>query len=162
MSEHLTTTAELFQHRLESALEMEHDSLRMLGELGDATTSEDLKRMFAHHSDETREQIANLEEAFSLLGVPADTSPSPTTKGMEKQTAALLQMSDEPLRDEIVIAAALGTEHYEISAYQSLIITASAMGAADIATLLSENLEQEQHTSEELAEAAERHAAVIA
>ena len=50
----------------------------------------------------------------------------------------------------MVLSCALGNEHYEISAYTSLIIPVQAMGASDVLALLQANLDQETHTSEEL------------
>jgi ferritin-like metal-binding protein YciE len=50
----------------------------------------------------------------------------------------------------VVLSCALGNEHYEISAYTSLIIPVQAMGASDVLRLLRANLDQETHTSEEL------------
>jgi ferritin-like metal-binding protein YciE len=49
-----------------------------------------------------------------------------------------------------VLSSALGNEHYEISAYRSLIIPVEAMGLTDVVKLLEANLDQETHTSEEL------------
>jgi ferritin-like metal-binding protein YciE len=60
-----------------------------------------------------------------------------------------------------VLSAALGTEHYEISAYETLVTSAEAMGASEVVALLKENLQQEQHTSEELNVAAKKVAATV-
>lgn len=50
----------------------------------------------------------------------------------------------------MALSCALGNEHYEISAYESLIIAVEAMGHDEAMALLRENLDQETHTSEEL------------
>ena len=151
MFEHFDTSQELFEYRLGSALTMEHDSLAMLGELEGAAQSAEIKHMFSHHAEETRQQIANLEEVFAVLGIEANDSPSPTTKGLAKEGTALIRKTDERLVDNVVLAAALGTEHYEISAYETLIASAEALGAPRIAELLTANMDQEKHTSEQLA-----------
>ena len=161
MFEHFTTPQELFEYRLGSALTMEHDSLDMLKELESAAQSADVKQLFSHHQDETEQQIANLEKCFSVLGIDVNDSPSPTTKGLAKEGSSLVAKSDPDLRDTVALSAALGTEHYEISAYQTLITTAEAMGAAEVVTLLKENLQQEEHTSEELNKAAKKVAALV-
>ena len=156
MFEHFDQPQELFEYRLGSALTMEHDSLEMLGELEMAAQSAEIKKMFSHHADETRQQIANLERIFDLLDLPENDSPSPTTKGLAKEGASLIRKADASLVDNVVLAAALGTEHYEISAYQTLIASAEAMGAQEVQTLLEQNLEQETHTSEELTRMAKK------
>jgi len=150
MFEHFSEPTDLFRYRLGSALTMEHDSLDMLGELEMAAQSQRVKQMFLHHAEETKEQIQNLERIFELLGFEKSDEASPTTKGLAKEGSSLIRKSDPQLIDEVALSAALGTEHYEISAYQTLIASAKAMGQQEVQALLERNLEQEQHTSEEL------------
>jgi ferritin-like metal-binding protein YciE len=161
MFEHFDNPQELFEYRLGSALTMEHDSLDMLRELETAAQSEEIKHLFAHHAQETQQQIANLEKCFSTLGVDVNDSPSPTTKGLAKEGSSLVSKTDPALLDTVVLAAALGTEHYEISAYQTLVTSAEAMGAREVVALLKENLQHEEHTSEELNAAAKKVAATV-
>ena len=146
----LETPTDLLQFQLRTALTMEADSLAALGELASSATSAEVKKMFRHHADETREQIDNLHKVFKLLDLKLTTAPSPSTKGITKQAESLIGRSASNLRDQVVLSCALGNEHYEISAYQSLIIPVNAMGASDIESLLQANLDQETHTSEEL------------
>jgi ferritin-like metal-binding protein YciE len=146
----LDSPMDLMHYQLRTALTMEDDSLAALGELAKAAKSKDVKDMFRHHADETKEQIENLHKVFKLLELKDTTAPSPSTKGISKQAESLISKSAPKLRDQVTLSCALGNEHYEMSAYQSLIIPASAMGAADVATLLQANLDQEVHTSEEL------------
>jgi ferritin-like metal-binding protein YciE len=162
MFEHFDTAEELFHYRLGMALTMEHDSLDMLRELELAAQADEVKRLFSHHADETEEQIANLERIFGLLNIPGSGESSPVTKGLAKEGSALIRKTDASLVDNVVLAAALGTEHFEISAYQTLIVSADAMGAAEVKGLLEQNLEQEKHTSEELAQAAKKIAEATA
>ena len=146
----LDTPEQLLHFQLRTAMTMERDSLAALGELAASAKSAEIKKLFRHHSDETREQIANLQRVFEVLELRESTSPSPSTKGISKQAASLLERSAPKLRDRAALASALGNEHYEISAYQSLLIPVSAMGAVDAERLLQANLEQEEHTSEEI------------
>lgn len=162
MFEHFDHANQLFEYQLGSALTMEHDSLEMLQELEAAARSVEVRGLFAHHQDETRHQIRNLEDAFGILGIKPSGSPSATTKGLMKEGRAMLAKTGEQLTDLVAVNAALGTEHFEISAYESLVIAAEAMGATDVERLLRENLEQERHTSEELGAAARRLAPAAA
>jgi ferritin-like metal-binding protein YciE len=129
---------------------MEDDSLAALGELTKAARSAEIKKMFRHHADETKEQIENLRKVFGLLDLRESTAPSPSTKGISRQAGSLIERSAPKLRDQVVLASALGNEHYEIAAYRSLIVGASGLGLSDAVELLTANLEQETHTSEEL------------
>lgn len=150
MFEHFDKPQDLFAFRLGSALAMENDSLQMLNDLEEAARSADVKELFHHHAGETREQIENLYQVFDILGLSPTDQPSPTTKGLAKEGHSLLRKSADALRDDVAVSAALGTEHYEIAAYQNLVATATTMHSPQVVHLLSANLEQEQHTSEEL------------
>ena len=146
----LKSPTDLLHYQLRTALTMENDSLAALGELTKAARSADIKKLFRHHADETKEQIANLQQVFRLLELKESTAPSPSTKGISRQAASLLERSAPKLRDQVALSSALGNEHYEISAYQALIVPTSAMGLPDVVALLQANLDQEVHTSEEL------------
>ena len=150
MATTLQTPQELLHYQLRTAVTMENDSLAALGELAKSAKSAEIKQMFKHHAGETKEQLENLSKVFALLELKETTAPSPSTKGISKQAGSLIEKSAPKLRDQVVLSSALGNEHYEISAYQSLIIATSALGVPDVVALLQDNLDQETHTSEEL------------
>ena len=155
MFERLSTTDDLLTFRLGSLLSAEHDSLEMLGVLEEAVSRPELKQLFSEHADETRQQIANVEECFRLLGMPPDDSPSPTTRGLAKEADTLIRKSHPTLVDEVAVAGGLATEHYEIATYTTLIDMAQAQGHTEVVRLLQANLAQEEATCDKLA-AAER------
>ena len=72
------------------------------------------------------------------------------SRGNDRSTDA--QGSGEPRTAE--------TEHHEIAVYEGLIINAWAMGRDDVVRLLEQNLEQEQHTLDEVKQSLERVATV--
>jgi ferritin-like metal-binding protein YciE len=146
----LESPTELLHYQLRTALTMEDHSLAALGELAKAAKSADIKKMFKHHAGETREQIANLHEVFTILDLRDSTAPSPSTTGITRQAESLIAKASPKLRDQVVLTSALGNEHYEISAYEGLIIPLETMGVPDAVKLLRANLDQEVHTSEEL------------
>ncbi|WP_102192969.1 ferritin-like domain-containing protein [Microbacterium aurantiacum] len=145
----LESPQDLLRYQLRTALTMEDDSLAALKELAGAARSADVKKLFRHHQDETKEQIENLRRVFALLELPESTAPSPSTKGISKQAQSLIGKSAPSLRDQVTLSSALGNEHYEISAYRSLIVAVTPVHA-EAARLLQDNLDQETHTSEEL------------
>ncbi len=148
----LESPLELMHYQLRTALTMEADSLAALGELATAARSAEVKRLFTHHAGETKEQIENLHRVFELLDLRETPAPSPSTKGISRQAGSLIDRSASGLRDQVVLSCALGNEHYEMSAYQALIIPASAAGADEAVALLQANLDQETHTGDELQE----------
>lgn len=146
----LATPEELLHYQVRSALTMEQHSLEALDDLHAAAKDKKVKKLFSHHADETREQVANLEKVFTLLDYNQSTAPSPATTGIKTQAAALLDKSDPKLHNQIAVMSALGNEHFEISAYSGLVLLSSSLGETDATKLLQDNLDQEQHTSEEL------------
>jgi ferritin-like metal-binding protein YciE len=62
----------------------------------------------------------------------------------------------------VILSGAADTEHHEISVYEGLITKADAMGDQDVVALLQENLEQEQHTLEEVKRASRQLAQELA
>jgi ferritin-like metal-binding protein YciE len=148
--ERLNTPQELFSFKLGAALKMENTVLDMLGDLEQAAQREKLKQQFRHHADETREQIRNIEEAFRAIGEEPDDSPCPAIEGIEKEGKANIKKTDDSLVDAVILSGAAETEHHEIAVYEGLITHAEAMGNDQVVQLLSRNLEQEQHTLEEV------------
>lgn len=135
---------------------MEDHSLAALGVLASAAKSADIKKMFRHHADETKEQIDNLHKVFTLLDLKPSSAPSPSTTGISKQAESLIAHAGSKVMDQVVLSSALGNEHYEISAYEALLIPIIKMGVSEAVELLQFNLDQETHTSEELRTALQR------
>lgn len=155
VKQRIETPEKLVHFQLRSTLTMENDSLAALKELAGAARSSEIKELFRHHADETREQLDNLGKVFVALELKQTTAPSPSTKGISKQAASLIERVAPKLRDRVTLTAALGNEHYEMAAYQGLIVPLTALGASEAVALLQANLDQERHTSEELKKALE-------
>ena len=156
MFEKLNSPQELFHYKLGAALKMENTVLEMLGKLEEESQSQQLKQQFHHHADETRQQIRNIEQAFSALGEEPDDSPCPAIEGIDKEGKANIKKADDSIVDAVILAGAAETEHHEIAVYEGLITEAQAMGKQDIVQLLQQNLEQEQHTLEEVKQASQQ------
>lgn len=146
----ITSPKELMLFQLKSALTMEDHSLEALSDLQSAAQSKKVKKMFSHHSDETKEQIENLHKVFKILDVEVTSAPSQATTGIKNQAASLLERTTPELHDKVTLMSALGNEHFEISMYRGLILQAQSLGMSDVAELLSTNCDQEVHTSKEL------------
>jgi ferritin-like metal-binding protein YciE len=156
MFEKLETPEQIFSFKLGAALKMEKTVLDMLGELQEKTQRKELRDLFSHHADETREHISRIERSFKLLGEEVDESPCPAIEGIEKEGQATMKKTDDRIVDAVILAGATETEHHEIAVYETLVTNADARGATDVADLLRMNLEEEEHTLEEVKEAAKR------
>jgi ferritin-like metal-binding protein YciE len=160
MFERLNDPQEAYNYKLGAALKMEHTVLeKILDDSVEEARDDDIKRLFRHHADETRQQIRNLEEVFGLFGWDVDDSPCPAIEALHKEAKTNVKKTDDSIVDSVILAGALETEHHEIAVYEDLIIKARVMGRDDAVQLLQQNLEQEQHTLEEAKSALERVAA---
>jgi ferritin-like metal-binding protein YciE len=145
----------LFEHELGMALGAERKVLATLKKLEQNAQREELKQQFHHHLEETEGQIQNLEQAMQVIGAEGGHESDAAT-GIAAEGEKLLGKVDEELIDAVLLGAAAKTEHVEIAMYEGLITKAEAMGQDDIVALLQENLEQEQHTLEEVREASQK------
>jgi ferritin-like metal-binding protein YciE len=156
MFEKLNSPEEVFSFKLGAALTMENQVLEMLGDLEAASQRKELKQQFRHHADETRQQIQNIEQAFSVLGQEPDNSPCPAIQGLDKEGKANIKKADDSVVDAVILSGAAETEHHEIAVYEGLITHAEAMGKQNVVQLLQQNLEQEQHTLDEVKQATQK------
>lgn len=152
----------LFAHELGMALGAEKKILTMLKKLERQVTKDELKQQFSHHRQETEGQIRNIEQAFESIGEKATGHHHETVDGLAQETEKMIGMVDPPLVDAVILGGAAKTEHLEIAMYRGLITKAEAMGADDVVALLQENLEQEEHTAQEVERAARELAPQLA
>ena len=145
-----------FVHQLGEALNMERTVLTMLKQNEQAAGDGELKQLFAHHREETEGQIRNLDSAFAALGEDATGHVCHGMDGMKKEAQDKIEKVAPELLDGALAGGATHVEHYEIATYEALINDAGAMGEDDIVALLQENLEQEQHTLQEVSRTAQR------
>jgi ferritin-like metal-binding protein YciE len=76
-------------------------------------------------------------------------------EGVIEEGADALEKDEEGASfDSGLIGAALRTEHYEIAGYQASIAMAKALGMSEIASLLTDNLDEEVAAAEKITAAA--------
>ena len=153
---------QLFTYKLGAALTMEQTVLEMLGKLEQKASDQQLKQQFGHHRQETEQQLQNLEQAFQALGQESQPQPCPAIEGIAREGDEMVQKVSPELVDAVILGGAAETEHHEISVYEGLITKAEAMGEEDVVMLLQENLQQEQHTLEEVRKATQQVAQAAA
>jgi ferritin-like metal-binding protein YciE len=146
----------LFTYKLGTVLSGEKKILSMLKKLEKRAQGEKLQQQFRHHREETEGQIRNIEQAFQTLGEKATGRTNPTVNGLAEQAETLYEKTDDGILDSVLLGGAAETEHLEIALYEDLITQARAMGEEQVVSLLQKNLEQEQHTLEEVKRASEQ------
>ena len=141
---------DLFMHGLGEALYVERKVLTMLKDAAENAQDAELKEQFRHHHAETEGQIANLEQAFSILGEEVKGSKCPAIDGIREEQKEMLSEAEDSMIDLALLDGAAKTEHYELAIYSGLVTFAEQMGQEDLVALFQENLEQEQATSKKV------------
>jgi ferritin-like metal-binding protein YciE len=104
-----------------------------------------LAGLLAEHLEQTKQHVIVVEDAFRAVGAQSSSNHSQPFVGLKEQHSQLSSSTiAPPLADLVHAAAAIGTEHYEIAAYQTLLALRELVDADDRAAGLQTNLEQEQ------------------
>lgn len=147
----------LFKHELGDLLYAEKTFLKGMKAMAKETSNPIVKERIVQHAAETEEQIENLERAFEAAGFKAKGTKCDAAIGLKEEHDSFKE-EEEPT-PEILEAFNLGSglrvEHYEIAGYRSAITLARALGFEESASLLQQNLAQE----EEMAKFLEANAA---
>ncbi|MGI8601316.1 MAG: ferritin-like domain-containing protein [Chitinophagaceae bacterium] len=147
---------DLFLDELKDIYWAEKHLTKALPKFRKATTNEELAAAFETHLGETEQQIARLEEVFEMLEVPARAKKCEGMEGLVKEGQQMIEETPKgtSTRDAALIISAQKVEHYEISAYGSLVQLAKTIGRTDVADILAETLEEEKATDQLLTELA--------
>ncbi len=143
---------ELLAYKLASMLYVERELAEtVLPELLEKIDNPQLRQGIENHLVQTRGHVANVEQAFAILGAEPDTEKSNAFEGLTKDHDQLVKKIDsEPLEDVVHAGAAAKTEHLEIAAYEGMINLAESFGETEIVHLLEENLDQEREALEQV------------
>jgi ferritin-like metal-binding protein YciE len=150
------TLHDAFLDELRDAYDAEKQLTKALPKLAKAATAPALREAFATHLEETRGQIARLEQVFASLGEKVRGKHCDGVAGIiEEGTSVMEEDFDDATMDACLIAAGQRAEHYEMAAYGTLVAWARGMGHTDAADLLEETLEEEKAADETLSMLAE-------
>jgi len=141
----------LFEEQLKDLYNAENQLVKALPKLAKAATSEALRATFKAHLEETRGHVERLAQIAKILGMPPGGKKCKAMEGLVAEGAEVLEEEGEPaVIDAALIAAARRCEHYEISAYGSVIQIAETLGEDQILKLLQKTLEEELAADEKL------------
>jgi ferritin-like metal-binding protein YciE len=150
------TLHDAFRDVLRDAYEAEMQITKALPKMAKAASSPELRTAFETHLEETRGQIARLEDVFAALGEKVRGKHCDGMAGIiEEGKSAMEEDFDESTLDAALIASAQRVEHYEMAAYGTLVAWAKAMGHTEAVDLLEETLEEEKSTDAKLTQLAE-------
>lgn len=136
---------DLFIHTLRDIYYAEKQIEKALPDMISKATDGTLKQGFETHLGETKGQIQRLEKVFQMHGVEAKAVNCPAIDGILKEANEVAgEVADKQVLDAALIAAAQAVEHYEITRYGTLVAWAKQLGRSDCASVLQQNLDEEQ------------------
>jgi ferritin-like metal-binding protein YciE len=154
----LNTLNDLFVKELRDIYDAEKQLTKALPKLAKAATAGELSTAFEDHLEQTRGHINRLEQVFEQLDLKARGQHCPGIAGIIEEGAELIgEDGEDAVKDAALIGAAQRAEHYEITAYGTLMAYARQLGHEDIVNLLEETLNEEKETDRKLTELAESH-----
>ncbi|MBA2626670.1 MAG: ferritin-like domain-containing protein [Gemmatimonadales bacterium] len=152
----LASLDDLLIHELQDLYHAEGQIVKALPKMIKAATAPELQAAFEEHLDQTEAQIERLEKVFKLLGVPAKGIKCEGMAGLLTEGSKLMEADAEPeVLDAALIAAAQKVEHYEIAGYGCVATYAEMLGYEQVHRLLTQTLEEEEATDENLTTLAE-------
>ena len=151
----LTNLHDLLILEVQDLYDAEQQITQAMPQMIDMVTSPRLKKNFEKHLEETREQIAKLEEVTKELAIDPQGKSCIGMEGIIEEGVELMQ-ENEPseVLDAALLAAAQKIEHYEIAGYGTACTYAKMMSHEKVLRLLSEILEEEKSTDLKLTDVA--------
>jgi len=141
----------LLEDQLADIYYAEKQLVKALPKMVKAATNEELRAAFDGHLEETKGQVARLEQVFEAMDMPAKAKTCPAILGILQECNELMEeYADDEALDAALVDGAKKVEHYEIATYTSLCAWAERLGLDDVAGMLKENLEEEQAADEKL------------
>jgi ferritin-like metal-binding protein YciE len=155
-SKDIKSLDDLFVHTLRDIYYTEKQIRDALPKMIDKATSPQLRAGFEKHLKETEGHIERVEKVFDMHGAEAKEVDCPAIDGiLEEADDVSGDVDDKEVLDAALIASAQAVEHYEIARYGTLIAWAKQLGRDDCASVLSQNLQEEEATDTKLSELAE-------
>jgi ferritin-like metal-binding protein YciE len=150
------TLHDAFIDELRDTYDAEKQLTKALPKLAKAASDPKLRQAFETHLEETRGQIERLEQVFESLDEKVRGKHCDGIAGIIEEGKSVMEEDfDDATMDACLIASGQRAEHYEMAAYGTLVAWANAMGHAEAARLLRENLDEEKAADEKLTSLAE-------
>jgi ferritin-like metal-binding protein YciE len=149
---------ELLTEELKDAYSAEKQALRCMQKALRKASAEELREGIQMHIEQTQVQIERVEQALDKLNVRPGRKVCEAMRGLVEEAQHEIEEHDEkgPILDLVIVAGMQRIEHYEIAAYGTDVALAEALGEEEVASLLSETLEEEKQTDMKLTEVTQK------
>ncbi len=142
---------DLLVSKLNVLYDIESVLVKALPKMAKAATDPALKKGFTDHLAETKTHVKRLEQVHKLLDVKPKKLKSEAIRGLVKDGDWVIKnVAPADARDANLARAAQYVEHYEMAGYMGAIAWAETLGESEIASLLSQTLDEEIAADEKL------------
>ena len=132
-------------------------AFEVLPELLKEVADPGLAHALADHLAQTKRHARDLEDVFRSVGAEPSSDHSFAFAGLQEQRSSRAgSIVTLTLKDVFNATAAAHTEHYEIAAYQTLIVLADSIGSDEARATLERNLDDERQALTLLEQAIDR------
>lgn len=147
---------DLFVDELKDLYSAERQLLKALPRMAKGSTSDALRSAFENHLQQTEGHVERLEQIFERLEESPRGKKCKAMEGLvEEGEEALDNDGDGDVLDAGIIGAAQRVEHYEMAGYGTACAHANALGYEDLASILSQTLQEEEDADRLLTQIAE-------
>ncbi len=146
----------LYVDELRDLYSSEQQLIKAIPKMAKAANSDELRKGFEEHLEQTRGHATRLEQILTGLGEPVKGKKCKGMAGIVSEGAEMMSEDFEgALMDAALISAAQRVEHYEIAAYGAVHAYAELMGETEAAALLQLTLDEEKETKQKLTDLSE-------
>ena len=149
------TLQTLYLNELRDLYSAEQQLVKALPKLAKNSESQDLSDAFTSHLDETKNQVARLEQIFESLGESPRGKQCVGMEGIVEEGSETIDEHEGSILDAAMISVAQRVEHYEMAAYGSVCAYAQLLDRSEDVRLLKETLEEEKKADAKLTELSE-------
>lgn len=147
---------DLFVDELKDLYSAERQLIKALPRMMKGSTSDELRTAFENHLQQTEGHVERLEQIFERLEESPRGKKCKAMEGLvEEGEEALDHEGESDVLDAGIIGAAQRVEHYEMAAYGTACAHAKALGYEDLASILTQTLQEEEEADRLLTQIAE-------
>jgi ferritin-like metal-binding protein YciE len=144
---------EMLVDQLRDALSAEKQAIQGMKKALRKTSAAQLKEGIEAHIAQSEEQRERVQQAIEELGAKAGRKVCEAMRGLVEEGQHELEEHDKgAVLDLVIVASQQRIEHYEISAYGTMVELAKALKQTKVADLLATTLAEEEAQDERLTE----------
>jgi ferritin-like metal-binding protein YciE len=156
MAEETNPLQELLVDQLKDLYSAENQIIKALPKMAKNATNEQLRVAFERHLEETRGQVARLEQIAGDMDISLRGKKCKGAEGLIEEGKEAMEEFEGDVLDAALIGAAQKVEHYEIAGYGTARTHATMLGLTKVARLLQQTLDEEGRADKKLTDLAER------